>query len=78
MCAKRLLNLFCTHLHALQHIGVTESNDFHIGQLDFQINRITVALRYADAAQVEWIEALDAGQTRYACVGVGVFWYMYL
>lgn len=52
---------------------MTESNDFHIGQLDFQINRITVALRYADAAQVEWIEALDAGQTRYACVGVCVY-----
>lgn len=67
-----LLPWFFTHLHALQHIGVTESNDFHIGQLDFQINRITVALRNADAVQVEWIEALDTGQTRYACVRVCV------
>jgi len=65
-----------SHLQTLHNIGVTKSNDFHVGQLDFKINRIAVALGYSDAIQVEWIEAFDTCQTRNACntqcVGVWV------
>lgn len=44
-----------------------ETVDFHICQLDFQVDRIAVALRNAYPVQVEWIEAFDTIQAGYAC-----------